>query len=628
MKKYLPLLLILVLCVTCSKNEKVILFELSTSINPTLAGSVTPKSGQFESGESISMTATPSDGYVFKNWSGDVSTTENPLKLTVDNDKNIIAVFEKPDNDNDGIAEPDDQCPNTPAGEDVDNNGCSTSQKDSDGDGINDDIDECPNTENGQEVNEIGCVVGTNDGAGGEVIDIDEDGVADNVDECPETPEGAAVDEQGCSATQKDSDDDGVIDATDTCPETPEGEDVDIQGCSNSQKDTDGDGVTDEFDECVETPEGSTVDAQGCSEGQKDGDNDGVGDDFDQCPETPEGETVDQNGCSDTQKDTDNDGVTDAVDLCPETSEGEDVDETGCVRVLTTSVPDNAFEQLLIDLGYDDVLDDSVKTANISNVETLTINDGLSIVDLTGLEAFESLVTLEINGVVDNTFAFDGSDYPNLTSLFIDNSSLNSIEINEDSNLETLTATITLRTLNVRNNSSLTEIDLEDATINSVNIIGNTELVSYRDLDGTFGNLTISNNSALELIGLNSREVNGLDFSDNAILETFIMRVLTDVAYPLDFSTCPNLKLIGIGGNEGRFLSIDISTNNLLEILNVSDSGLTSLDISNNNSLIELDASTNNPLLTCIRVNQSQLDSIPSDWVIDSQTNYALECPE
>ena len=31
-----------------------------------------------------------------------------------------------------------------------------------------------------------------------------------------------------------------------------------------------------------------------------------------------------------------------------------------------TYVPDNNFEQALIDLGYDDALDDSVLTANIS----------------------------------------------------------------------------------------------------------------------------------------------------------------------------------------------------------------------------------------------------------------------
>ena len=38
--------------------------------------------------------------------------------------------------------------------------------------------------------------------------------------------------------------------------------------------------------------------------------------------------------------------------------------QTGLAQ--NTYVPDNNFEQALIDLGYDDVLDDSVPTANIS----------------------------------------------------------------------------------------------------------------------------------------------------------------------------------------------------------------------------------------------------------------------
>ena len=38
--------------------------------------------------------------------------------------------------------------------------------------------------------------------------------------------------------------------------------------------------------------------------------------------------------------------------------------QTGLAQ--NTYVPDNNFEQTLIDLGYDDALDDSVLTANIS----------------------------------------------------------------------------------------------------------------------------------------------------------------------------------------------------------------------------------------------------------------------
>ncbi|MGB0152376.1 MAG: hypothetical protein ACPF92_08685, partial [Candidatus Poseidoniaceae archaeon] len=48
------------------------------------------------------------------------------------------------DDDNDGVANEADQCPNTAAGATVDQNGCALSQKDTDGDGYNDDVDAFP----------------------------------------------------------------------------------------------------------------------------------------------------------------------------------------------------------------------------------------------------------------------------------------------------------------------------------------------------------------------------------------------------------------------------------------------------------------------------------------------------
>jgi len=49
------------------------------------------------------------------------------------------------DDDNDGIANENDICPNTTPGSMVDSNGCELSQKDTDGDGYNDDVDDYPN---------------------------------------------------------------------------------------------------------------------------------------------------------------------------------------------------------------------------------------------------------------------------------------------------------------------------------------------------------------------------------------------------------------------------------------------------------------------------------------------------
>ena len=40
-----------------------------------------------------------------------------------------------------------------------------------------------------------------------------------------------------------------------------------------------------------------------------------------------------------------------------------------------TNIPDDNFEQALIDLGYDDTLDDYVLTENISSVTSLAVGD-------------------------------------------------------------------------------------------------------------------------------------------------------------------------------------------------------------------------------------------------------------
>ena len=55
-----------------------------------------------------------------------------------------------------------------------------------------------------------------------------------------------------------------------------------------------------------------------------------------------------------------------------------------------TYVPDDNFEQALINLGYDNALDDYVTTANISTVTSLDVNSQ-NISDLTGIEDFIAL---------------------------------------------------------------------------------------------------------------------------------------------------------------------------------------------------------------------------------------------
>lgn len=121
-----------------------------------------------------------------------------------------------PDDDNDGVPDSTDQCPNTPPNTPVDLDGCPL---DSDNDGVIDPQDACPNTPAGTEVDARGCTVDS---------DSDADGVMDSIDECPGTPEGVVVGSNGCPL---DDDGDGVLNAADQCPGTPAGLAVDNAGC-------------------------------------------------------------------------------------------------------------------------------------------------------------------------------------------------------------------------------------------------------------------------------------------------------------------------------------------------------------------------------------------------------------
>jgi len=114
------------------------------------------------------------------------------------------------DDDNDGVKNKDDDCPNV-AGV-ADNNGCPEEVNDSDGDGIPDAIDNCPNeygTENGcPKEEETEMIV---------EVDTDGDSVIDSEDNCPNV-KGLPTN-NGCPPP--DSDNDGIIDLEDKCPTVP-----------------------------------------------------------------------------------------------------------------------------------------------------------------------------------------------------------------------------------------------------------------------------------------------------------------------------------------------------------------------------------------------------------------------
>ena len=139
-----------------------------------------------------------------------------------------------------------------------------------------------------------------------------------------------------------------------------------------------------------------------------------------------------------------------------------------------TYVPDNNFEQTLIDLGYDNALDDSVLTANISSVTNLGV-DSLSISDLTGIEGFTALINLDCGN--NNLTSLDVSNNTALSSFGCTDNQLTSLDVSNNTALTTLAcANNQLTSLDVSSNTALTYLLCAVNNLTSLDVSNNTAL--------------------------------------------------------------------------------------------------------------------------------------------------------
>ncbi|MDA9812060.1 BspA family leucine-rich repeat surface protein, partial [Flavobacteriaceae bacterium] len=99
MKRFLLYFFSITVLITCSKDafeeqveEPSVVFNLEVSSGD--GGSVDSSGGSFESGSTITLTATPEQEYVFVGWTG-TDSTDNPLTLLVNSNQTITANFEK-----------------------------------------------------------------------------------------------------------------------------------------------------------------------------------------------------------------------------------------------------------------------------------------------------------------------------------------------------------------------------------------------------------------------------------------------------------------------------------------------------------------------------------------------------
>jgi len=152
------------------------------------------------------------------------------------------------------------------------------------------------------------------------------------------------------------------------------------------------------------------------------------------------------------------------------------IDDGSCD--LRTLIPDQNFEQYLIDEGYDDVMDGKVLNSNINNIWQLVIGNK-SIQDLSGIENFSALEELFChNNQLTN---LDLSCNSSLKILHCYNNQLVNINLNENNSLRILECYGNqLTSLDLKDHDALEILRCQNNQLTCLNVKnGNNQIITF-----------------------------------------------------------------------------------------------------------------------------------------------------
>lgn len=75
--------------------DEPVVYSLTTDVSPPEGGEISPEDDEYEEDSEVEVTASPNDGWQFTGWEGDYKGDDNPVEVTMDEDKSITAIFEK-----------------------------------------------------------------------------------------------------------------------------------------------------------------------------------------------------------------------------------------------------------------------------------------------------------------------------------------------------------------------------------------------------------------------------------------------------------------------------------------------------------------------------------------------------
>ncbi|WP_456377875.1 T9SS type A sorting domain-containing protein [Lutibacter sp.] len=291
-----------------------------------------------------------------------------------------------------------------------------------------------------------------------------------------------------------------------------------------------------------------------------------------------------------------------------------------------TYVPDDNFEQALIDFGYDSgALDDYVPTANISGVTYLYVGNR-NIADLTGVQDFIALKTLQCNE--NQLISLDISNNTALESLNCGYNQIGSLDVSNNPALVTLDCYFNqLTSLTINSHPNLVTLSCLANNLTTLNISSNQQIKNlYCNGNLNLGTVDLSNIPTLEDLDINSTGLISIDLSNNTNLK------FLDVNYnnltELVLTNNDNLRILKCRDNQINFL--DLSTNSAIFSVEAKNNDMKAINVQNgaNNLMTYFDA-TNNPNLYCAQIDDMIYATSPSSVFyhkIDDNNNYSIAC--
>lgn len=302
-----------------------------------------------------------------------------------------------------------------------------------------------------------------------------------------------------------------------------------------------------------------------------------------------------------------------------------------------TFVPDDNFEQALIDLGLDSApLDNFVPTANINTITELDVSL-LNINTLIGIEDFLALEVLECSE--NNLTQLDISQNVNLKQLFCAFNTIESLDVSSNPELLIIWCNFNkIASLDLTSTPNLISLVCSNNLLTTLDVSKNPSLKTLLCIGNQLTGLDVRSNLELTIFHCGNNDINTLDVSQNPLLSDFnfeynnletinlsnnnelrLLYCLSNNLNTLNLTNNRNLMILSCG--ENQLTEINLKANNNLTELYCHDNIITELDVSNNVSLNNLNCSNN--VLCQLNVKNSNNTNMQ---LFDATLNNELIC--